>query len=273
MNQNDTTQALGQYPTPAWAAAALVRAHLADLTVRDRVLEPTCGEGRFLQAIPAHVPALGVEIDPGKAAEARRLTGRSIITGDVLTVALPERPTVIVGNPPFETRFIEQLLDRAHQLLVEGERVLLILPAYFFQTAARVVRYSEQWSMAQEMLPRNLYQGLKYPLVFSTFTRDQRRLMVGMSLYAELAYLQQLPKDVQQAMATGPATWVAVVQDALTLFGGEASLQDIYEYVAERRPTKNPHWREQVRKVCQTRTRRIARGRYASRPDQGSLFA
>ena len=78
--------------------------------------------------------------------------------------------------------------------------------------------------MAQEMLPRNLYQGLKYPLVFSTFTRDQRRLMVGMSLYAELAYLQQLPKDVQQAMATGPATWVAVVQDALTLFGGEASL-------------------------------------------------
>lgn len=73
---------LGQYPTPAWVAAALVREHFSDLGKDDVVCDPSAGPGRFLQAIPDDVYALGVELDPELAEQARELTGRTIITGD-----------------------------------------------------------------------------------------------------------------------------------------------------------------------------------------------
>lgn len=257
------TAGLGQFPTPAWAADALIREHLPHLDESDFVLEPTCGPGRFLAAIPSHVAALGVEIDPNLAQQARILTGRQVITGDFLTVDIPSTPTVVLGNPPFETRLIEQILDRVHTLLVDDGRVCFVLPAYFFQTARRVARYSEQWSISQQIIPRNLYRGLKYPLVFAQFTKDQRRMLAGFLLFHELAFLQGLPKSLQEAMDSGPVTWTTVVRGAIDEHGGEASLAQIYEYVADRRPTSNPAWREQVRKVCQKRTRRVARGRYA----------
>lgn len=254
---------LGQFPTPAWAADALVREHLAHLGECDFVLEPTCGPGRFLAAIPAHVAALGVEIDPQLAQQARTLTGRQVITGDFLAVDIPAKPTVVLGNPPFETRLIEQILDKVHALLIADGCVCFVLPAYFFQTARRVTRYSERWSISQQIIPRNLYSGLKHPLVFAQFTKDQHRLLVGFSLFHELAFLQGLPKSVRDAVDSGRATWASVVREAIDEHGGEASLTQIYEYVADRRPTRNPAWREQIRKICQLHARRVSRARYA----------
>ncbi|WP_230325198.1 class I SAM-dependent methyltransferase [Mycobacteroides abscessus] len=227
------------------------------------MLEPTCGPGRFLAAIPAHVQALGVEIDPAQAEEARVLTGRPVITGDFLTVEIPQRPTVVVGNPPFETSLVEKILNKVHHLLVANGRVCFVLPAYFFQTAKRVVRYNEHWTIRQECLPRNLYHGLKHPLVFAEFVKDERRQLIGFSLFHELAFLQGLPRGVLEAVTAGPVTWPTVVREAIGEHGGEASLAEIYAYVADRRPTHNPAWREQVRKVCQLHARRVARGRYA----------
>ncbi|MEQ6918755.1 hypothetical protein [Halomonas aquatica] len=45
--------------------------------------------------------------------------------------------------------------------------------------------------------------------------------------------------------------------------GGVAHLRDIYDYAADRRPTQNSHWREQIRKVCRKTAKRVGRGRYA----------
>ena len=45
--------------------------------------------------------------------------------------------------------------------------------------------------------------------------------------------------------------------------GGEANLAQIYEYVCTRRPTENPAWREQVRKICGERAVRVKRARYS----------
>mgnify|MGYP001758574519 CR=1 FL=1 len=272
MSKENSRIALGQYPTPAWAAAAIVRKNFSHLTGTDFVVEPTCGPGRFLQAIPAHVPAMGIEIDPSLAQQARELTGRRVVTGDFFDIEVEERPTLVLGNPPFQTKFIERLLDRVHGMLMDNGQVGFVLPCYFLQTAARVCRYNELWAIQQEMLLRNLYDGLKYPLAFVTFTKDQQRLMVGLSLYHELAYLQSLPKDIHEAMKQGPATWRAIVADALDLFEGEASLEQIYSYVADRRPTENPNWKAQVRKVCQMTARRTAPGRYA-KPEQLDMLA
>lgn len=255
---------LDQYPTPAWVAAALVRHHFFDLTSNDVVCDPTCGPGRFLQAIPEHVQAFGAEIDPQLAQQARELTGRTILVGDFLKLELPERPTVFVGNPPFQMKLVDRILDRAHDLLPNDGRVGLILPCYAFQTAARVVRYSESWSLSQELIPRNIYPGLSKPLLFAMFRKDQRRLMVGFSLYHEAVYVQGLPEAQREAMISGPATWRSLVEKFVEMQGGEAELEAIYEHIATRRPSRNPHWKPQTRKVCQTHLRRTGRGRYAS---------
>ncbi|HGP3158009.1 TPA: hypothetical protein ACLG1R_002684 [Pseudomonas aeruginosa] len=64
-------KALGQFPTPAWVADALYRQHFSHLGANDLVLEPGCGPGRFLQVIPPHVPAIGIDIDPDMVERAR----------------------------------------------------------------------------------------------------------------------------------------------------------------------------------------------------------
>lgn len=77
-------KALGQFPTPAWVADALYRQHFSHLGANDLVLEPGCGPGRFLQVIPPHVPAIGIDIDPDMVERARGRTGRKVLLGALL---------------------------------------------------------------------------------------------------------------------------------------------------------------------------------------------
>ena len=60
------------YPTPAKAADELIE--FAQIRDGERVLEPSCGDGRLLDAIRRANPstkALGIEVDPGRAQAAR----------------------------------------------------------------------------------------------------------------------------------------------------------------------------------------------------------
>lgn len=256
-------KALDQYFTPAWVAEALVRKHFSDLTSNDLVIEPMCGPGRFLEPVPAHVPAVGIEIDPQLAQMARERTGRQIITADIRDAVFPGQPTVFIGNPPFKTGLFDEFLAKAEKAMAKDGRIGMILPTYFFQTASRVARYNEAWSLYQELIPRNIYTGLEKPLCFAIFRKDEQRLMVGFSLFHEQAFVSKLPKDIQEALCEGRSTWVSIVADAIESMGGEAKLAEIYDYVADRRPTSNPNWKEQVRKICQTRATRTGRGQYS----------
>ncbi|WP_176331443.1 class I SAM-dependent methyltransferase [Burkholderia vietnamiensis] len=259
---------LGQYPTPVWVAEALVERHFSRLDRQDLVIEPACGPGSFLGAIPADVPAIGVEIDAQVAEIARATTGRRVLTGDFRTVPLECTPTVIIGNPPFDLRVIDSFLSRAWHVLPEGGRVGFILPAYAFQTAARVAGYADQWSLMQEMIPRNIYPGLSLPLVFAIFSKDFRRTLVGFALYREAADVQQLPEPFRAALGAGSGpVWVRVVEAALDRLGGEASLAEIYAAVENARPTRTKFWREQIRKVVRASSKFecVSSGRYALR--------
>lgn len=262
----DKVKKLGQYLTPVWAAEALVERYFGDLGAHDLVIEPACGKGAFLTALPDYVPAIGIDIDPAMASEARRLTGRRIITGDFATVELAEKPTAIIGNPPFNTRTIDQFLDRAHALLPDGGRAGFILPTYVFQTASRVSGYAEKWSISQEMIPRNLFQGM-LPLVFAVFLKDRMRRLVGFALYHETVDVNGLPKPYRQELAAGGGSvWRAVVVKALGALGGEADVAAIYAEVEGSRPTKTQFWREQIRKVLRKHAdvfKPVAQGRYA----------
>jgi site-specific DNA-methyltransferase (adenine-specific) len=267
MNQASRQHELGQYPTPVYVAEALVDRYFADLGTEDVVWEPSCGPGSFLEAIPAHVPAFGTEIDPELAERARRNTGREVITGDYRTVELVLQPTAIIGNPPFRMSLVDALLERAHQALPEGGRMGLILPVYAFQTAARVSGYARRWGIEQTLIPRNIYPGLQCPLCFAVFSKDRRRTLIGFALYDEAAAVQRLSARYQR-LFTDPgegSLWGRVIEEALVSLGGEGSLEDIYREVEGRRPTDNRFWREQIRKVARRHFPRAGRGRYRLR--------
>jgi hypothetical protein len=260
--------ALGQYPTPVWAAEEIVHRYFAHLGADDCVVEPACGPGSFLMALPQHVPALGVEIDAHLAELARENTGREIITGDFLTVDLGTvRPTAIIGNPPFNLKTIDGFLARSHQLLPNEGCVGMILPAYAFQTAGRVVEYAQLWSIEQVMIPRNIYPGLSLPLVFARFIKNQRRVLEGFALYFELSSLQQLAKPYRDAIGGVSASlWKDVVVSALQRLGGAATLASIYAEIEGAKPTATKWWREKIRQTLRRHGavfQPIEKGRYA----------
>lgn len=259
----------GQYPTPVWVAEALVERHFGNLDRHDSVIEPSCGPGAFLQAIPAHVPAIGVELDPALAIAAYNRTGREIITGDFCTAAIDIQPTAIIGNPPFNVELIERFMDRAHDLLPEGGRMGFILPTYFFQLSRRVVQYGERWSIHYEMIPKDAFhKRMQVPLVFALFSKDARRTLVGFALYRETQEVRGLHEHFQELLRQGRpyrSAWRAVVEAALELLGGEASLSNIYDIVSGRKPTENQHWREKVRQILQQHCVRTGPARYALR--------
>jgi SAM-dependent methyltransferase len=244
---------LHQWFTPRWVAEVIVERYFADLDLCDKVLEPACGPGAFLHAIPDHVDAVGVEIDPVLAAEARLATGRPVITGDFLQADLPAGITHVVGNPPFDARLIHAFLARCHSVLPDGGTAGFLLPAYVLQTSSKVVALNARWSISQELVPRNVFPRLSLPLVFARFVKDRRRALVGFFLYREVADVAALPAAIRHELAAGGqrgSVWRRAVRLAFARLGAvRATLEALY--AAVERPTENRHWREKVRQTLQ----------------------
>ena len=252
-NDQGFDSSLGQWMTPSWAAQAIVEHALPSFRDGAIVIEPSCGIGRFLDVLPTRYRNIGIEVDPELAVIARR-AGHEVVTGDFRTAALPvERADAVIGNPPFEFTVFDGFLDRSHALLDDGGQVIMLLPAYFFQTAANVVRWNERWSLAQEMMPRNVFKGLSKPLMLARFTRDPAPSLSGLILYHEAAAVSDMPKIYRTALEEGRSGWAAVVEKAIENLGGRAQLPQIYREIEPRRPTRNKFWREKVRQTLQRR--------------------
>lgn len=258
-----------QYFTPEWAALELVDKFFPNLSCNDLVLEPSCGLGAFLKAIPDEIPAVGVELDPDVAAACRENTGRAIITGDFTSVELPEGITQVVGNPPFAVRTISAFLHRITHL-ADCRTCGLLLPAYAVQTHNTVERWRAHWSMRAEIIPRRLFPRLRLPLMFVLFEKNPSRNMVGFALYDQAVQIGKLAGFAKEILCTGMQrknTWRALVDTVLAELG-EADLEQIYAAIEPRRPTPNAWWKEKVRQTLQIHCVRVSQGRYRSRNAQ-----
>lgn len=248
-------KALGQYFTPRWVAEAIIERHFADLAPGATVVEPSCGDGAFLHALPAHVNAIGIEIDPHWAEKARRDTGRTVLLGDFATAPLPAQIDALVGNPPFQADTIARFLDRAHPLLSEGGRCGLILPAYVLQTSSKVMAMGDKWSIEQELMPRNIFPGLSVPIVFTLFTKEARRRLFGFFLYRETAEMASASKEARQLLDRSDkagSVWRHAVHQAFDHVAADvAPLEALYRALEGRRPTANPHFQAKVRQTLQ----------------------
>lgn len=254
-------KALGQYFTPDWAAEALLELYYPRLGGGDVVLEPSCGTGAFLKAIPGAAGAIGVEIDPALAEVARERSGRLVIVGDFLSVDLPSVPTHVIGNPPFKSQLVADFLDRAWHLLPNEGECGFILPAFVMQTPSAVERMAERWEIRQDMLPRNLFPRLSRPCCFMRFTKGPRRGLIGFALYHEARAVQLLENRYRKMLShSNGSVWEAVTRLAMLRLGGTAKLGQIYDEIQGKRPTTNPFWKEKVRQTLQRIGSRVGPG-------------
>lgn len=192
--------ALSQWYTPAWVAQFLVERYFSTLTTKDLVIEPSCGLGAFMKAIPDDVPVVGVEIDPRLAEQARENTGRTVITENFAQVDLPSDVTAIIGNPPFPLSIVEAFLGRAYKVLPNAGRIGLLLPTYHFQTFGRVDRWMQSWGLHVDMIPRGIFPGIRLPLAYCLFAKNARHEPHGLALYAEAAAIANLSKTAQEVL-------------------------------------------------------------------------
>lgn len=260
---------LGQYFTPVWAAELLFNKHFSHLSEKDLVWEPTCGPGNFLSAIPQHIPAVGSDIDPSLVEAATNNTSRQIYLGDFRTINFDRinEVTAILGNPPFELALFEQFMERCSGILPLGKKAGFILPAYFFQTSKTFVRFARKWDISQEILPRDLFKGLSKPIIWASFIRSNSPKLVGFYLHQELCDIDVLKNSVKEVLNNQikrkSSVWKEVLIDVLKDSGGTAPLNEIYKKLEGKRPTINPFWKEQVRKVIQQEPfKRVAEGTY-----------
>jgi hypothetical protein len=122
---------LQYYPTPE-AVAEQLASYYASVSGM-RVLDPSCGCGRLLDAAKKHGAAstLGIEYDAGRAMLAKA-KGHKVATGNFLEVAPPvesEKFDVVLMNPPFYGKHYFKHLEHAKKFIKTGGTLLAILPA------------------------------------------------------------------------------------------------------------------------------------------------
>lgn len=94
-----------------------------------RVLEPSCGDGRILDAVAERgYRSLGVEYHPERAAQARA-KGHSVVTGNFLEQEPAPEFDRVVMNPPFYGRHYLKHVRHALRFLKQGGTLVAILPA------------------------------------------------------------------------------------------------------------------------------------------------
>ena len=118
---------LQYYPTPV----EVVERVLGDAYIRqgERVLEPSCGCGRFLDALRAKgADAVGIEVDPGRAAQARAKGHKVLLANFLETVPTGDMDHVVM-NPPFYGQHYAKHVTHALKFLKPGGKLTAILPA------------------------------------------------------------------------------------------------------------------------------------------------
>jgi hypothetical protein len=257
---------LHQFFTPEWAAEELVAKFFPHLGKTDLVIEPACGRGPFLKAVPWESEAVGVDIDPDLCEQARANTGRPVICGDFSEVELPNA-SAIVGNPPFDMAAVDRFLRRSYGLLPNEGRCGFILPAYALQTPSRLLKWNRHWSLSQTLLPRTLFQRARLPLLFVLFEKGcGPRRLVGFTLYHEANDINGMPNWAKALLQHGEPrrqTWRCVVEVALRKIGGRGKLSEIYHAMRDQRPSENRWWKDKVRQVLQLHFVRLGPGEWA----------
>ncbi len=140
---------LQYYPTPAKVVDDVV-SNMYQVAGKN-VLEPSCGCGRFLDALrKAGANVYGIEVDFARAAQARA-KGHSVLHANFLETVPTADFDFVVMNPPFYGKHYAKHVEHALKFLKPGGTLYAILPAtarYDHGALDHVIpkdRYSSPW--------------------------------------------------------------------------------------------------------------------------------
>lgn len=122
----EVSKDLQYYPTPAKVVAEVI-SNLYPIKGQ-RILEPSCGCGRFLVALrSAGADVFGIEVDPRRAAESRA-KGFSVLVANFLETVPTGDYDRVVMNPPFYGKHYAKHVLHALKFLKPGGVLTAILP-------------------------------------------------------------------------------------------------------------------------------------------------
>ena len=119
------------YPTPFEVIDGVLHNMWFNPDVPTRVLEPSCGDGRFMVAIRAaglKVSVDGVEVDAGRV-QACRAKGLSVVWANFLELVPTPVYDRVIMNPPFYGKHYVKHVEHALKFLKPGGELTAILPA------------------------------------------------------------------------------------------------------------------------------------------------
>jgi len=119
---------LAFYPTPK-AVVDYIFAHKLEIRKGETVLEPSCGDGAFLDRLAKEGHrALGIEVDR-KRAETCKHKGHNVLCANFLDAAPHATFDWVLMNPPFSGRHYLKHIAHAIDWLSPGGRLVAVLPA------------------------------------------------------------------------------------------------------------------------------------------------
>lgn len=92
-------------------------------------LEPSVGEGCFLDLLPPE-KRIGIDVNPKR---------KDVIKSDYLKYKLPNKPIIVIGNPPFGHRGVLALEFIKHS--IKADFICFILPMFFESKGKGSIKY------------------------------------------------------------------------------------------------------------------------------------
>lgn len=119
---------LQYYPTPLAVVKRIIDDYSRPTFEGKSVLEPSCGCGRFLDALrKMGAKVYGIEVDATRAAHSRS-KGHSVLHANFLDTAADPRFDFVIMNPPFYGTHYAQHVLHAFKFLRPGGTLKAILP-------------------------------------------------------------------------------------------------------------------------------------------------
>ena len=117
---------LQYYPTPVDVVERVIEN--IRINTGDRILEPSCGCGRFMDALSVRgANVYGIEFDGSRAAQSRS-KGHNVLTANFLETVPTGDYDRVVMNPPFYGKHYAKHVNHALKFLKEGGTLTAILP-------------------------------------------------------------------------------------------------------------------------------------------------
>jgi type I restriction enzyme M protein len=230
---------VGQFFTPEIVAKCMFE--LAGARKGQSAIDPSCGDGSFLRAVPAGVEIKGAEIDPVYADIARKLVGEgAFFPGDALSSLVPVwgEFDLAIGNPPFSAQArLERRLDTLKHYDLAAGRKSQCLEVLFLELFLKLVKPNGRLAI---ILPDG-------PLSNRPFSNVRSWLLCR----AQVEAIISLPRGIFRG--TAAKTNIIIAQKlpyAAEAYRGETALLECRD-LNELKPLPLPEWRKVERRWSQ----------------------